>query len=643
MFVVKRSRHNPVLSTDNTHYWESFAAFNLCPIKKGFKYHGLYRAISSPDELKNPHQMSIIGKAESLDGFHFTNRVPFIEPKEEWEKYGCEDPRVTYFEKKYYTFYTALSRYPFDAEGIKVAVAISSDLKKVEARHLVTPFNAKAMTLFPERINGKVTVIFSAHTDSPPAKMAIAQVDKIEDLWSQNFWEKWHENLDEHKIDLRRNQYDHVEVGAPPIKTPYGWVLVYSHIQNYFPESGKPRVFGIEVVLLDLKNPRKIIGRTRGPILVPQEPYELVGHVSDIVFPTGALVIGDVLQIYYGAADTVTGCARVNLTDLLSTIHPDTAGNHRFKRMFGDPLIEPNPRHPWESKATLNPAAIRLNGETYILYRAQGEDNVSTIGYAVLGSDGMTIKEKWPEPIYVPREDFEKSKVPGANSGCEDPRLTKIGDQIYMLYTAFDGIGPARVAITSIKVGDFLNRRFIWTKPFLITPAGFDDKDACVWPEKIKKKYFIVHRINRYISADYVNSLDYQSEMVDECQSMMRPLPNSWESDKVGLSAPPIKTDKGWLFLYHGVSLIDHTYRVGVALLDLKDPTIVLARTTDHLLEPEGVYEKVGIVNNVVFPCGWVEQNGFLYVYYGGGDRVIGVATVKQSLLLKVLLNGTKL
>ncbi|MCX6713820.1 MAG: hypothetical protein NTV48_01815, partial [Candidatus Vogelbacteria bacterium] len=643
MFVVKRSHHNPVLLPENTHYWENFATFNLCVLKRGWTYYGLYRAISEPDVLRTPQQISVIGKAESRDGFHFKKRVPFIEPKEEWEKYGCEDPRVTYFEKKYYTFYTALSRYPFDAEGIKVAVAISSDLKKVNSRHLVTPFNAKAMTLFPERINGKVTVIFSAHTDSPPAKMCIAQADKIEDLWSPNFWEKWHSEIDAHKIDPRRTQYDHVEVGAPPIKTPYGWVLVYSHIQNYFPNpKNQPRVFGIEVLLLDLKNPHKIIGRTRGPVLVPQEAYEQTGHISDIVFPSGALIIGDVLQIYYGAADTVAGCARVNLLDLLSTIHPETAVNFRFKRMFGDPLIEPNPRHAWENKATFNPATIRLDGETYLLYRAQGENGVSTIGYAVLGSDGMTIKEKWPEPIYVPREDFEKSKVPGGNSGCEDPRLTRIGDQIYMLYTAFDGIGPARVALTSIKIADFLNRRFIWTRPFLITPAGFDDKDACLWPEKVKKKYFILHRINRYISADYLNSLDYQSEMINECQAVLHPKANDWESDKVGVSAPPIKTKYGWLLLYHGVSLIDHTYRVGVALLDLRDPTIVLARTTDHLLEPEGVYEKIGIVNNVVFPCGWVEQDGFLYVYYGGGDRVIGVATIKLNLLLKVLANGMK-
>src|SRR3989344_7900218 len=198
MFVVKKSEHNPVLIPDKNHYWEEVAAFNLCPIKKGRTIYGLYRAISAADVLTEPHQISSIGLGKSKDGTHFENRLPFIRPSESWDEFGCEDPRATFFEGKYYIFYTALSSYPPKAESIKVAVAVSPDLKKLSERHLVTPFNAKAMALFPERIpasggasNGKIAVIFSAHTDSPPAKMAIAYLDKIEDLWSKKFWEKW--------------------------------------------------------------------------------------------------------------------------------------------------------------------------------------------------------------------------------------------------------------------------------------------------------------------------------------------------------------------------------------------------------------------------------------------------------------------
>jgi beta-1,2-mannobiose phosphorylase / 1,2-beta-oligomannan phosphorylase len=112
-----------------------------------------------------------------------------------------------------------------------------------------------------------------------------------------------------------------------------------------------------------------------------------------------------------------------------------------------------------------------------------------------------------------------------------------------------------------------------------------------------------------------------------------------WDSRKVGLSTPPIKTKAGWLMLYHGVS--DHgTYRVGAVLLKLDDPQSVLARTTDHIFEPVEEYEKVGIVPNVVFPCGVVLRKGTLYMYYGGADQVVGVATMKLQDLLDALTKG---
>ncbi|HEY4478888.1 MAG TPA: hypothetical protein VI981_00825, partial [Candidatus Paceibacterota bacterium] len=106
MFVLKRSLHNPILVPAKDHYWEASATFNLSLVKIGHIYHGYYRAISAPDHLRVPDQISIIGHTTSEDGFHFENRQPFISPEKEWERFGCEDPRVTYFEGKYYIFYT---------------------------------------------------------------------------------------------------------------------------------------------------------------------------------------------------------------------------------------------------------------------------------------------------------------------------------------------------------------------------------------------------------------------------------------------------------------------------------------------------------------------------------------------------------
>ncbi len=650
MFVVKRSHHNPILLPDKDHYWEAFATFNISIAKVGSAFYGVYRAISAADKLRTPDRISIIGISKSKDGRHFMERAPFIAPLEEWEKYGCEDPRITYFEGQYFIFYTALSKYPFEASGIKVAVAVSKDLKNVKERHLVTPFNAKAMTLFPERINGKITVILSVNTDMPPVKIAVAQFDKIEELWNSKFWEKWYKDVDKYTIDLKRSSYDHVEVGAPPLKTSSGYLLVYSHIQNYFSSPGNPdRVFGVEALILDLNNPLKILGRTNGPLFAPRESYELSGYVPNVVFPTGAILKKpthprshrDNLYIYYGAADTTSCLAHVNLDDILGTMLGGKNSRWRFKRSAKNPIITPDRTHSFEAKGTLNPAALQIGNTTHILYRAFSDDNTSSIGYAST-KDGINIDERLSEPVYVPREDFELKKIAGGNSGCEDPRLTKIGKVIYMCYTAFDGIGPPRVAITSITLKNFLQKNWKWKKPVLITPAGFDDKDTCIFSEKVNGQYFFLHRVGNEICGDYLKSLNFEKESVKKCIRIIGPRINSWDSLKVGISAPPLKTKYGWLLLYHGVSKSHTTYRIGAVLLDLDDPAIVLARATDPIFEPEEQYEKVGIVNNVVFPCGMTLRDGLLYIYYGSADTVIGVATIELNIVLKALMRNVE-
>lgn len=642
MYVVKKSEHNPILVPNKDHYWEEFATFNMCPIQKGKTTYGLYRAISAIDKINIQQQTSIIGIGKSKDGIHFEDRVPFIIPEEPWDVHGCEDPRITFFEGKYYIFYTALSGYPFNKDNIKVAVAISKDLKKVDERHLVTPFNAKAMTLFPERINGKIVVIFSAHTDMPPAKMAIAQLDRIEQLWDESFWKNWEKKIDLNVIDFRRNEYDHLEVGAPPVKTKYGWLLIYSHIQNYFESPEKlDRIFGIEAILLDVNDPTKILGRTKGPILVPEESYELSGYISNVIFPSGVLVKKDKLSIYYGATDTTTCLAYISLKDLIGSMYVETKEDWYFKRGLTNPIISPNPENRWEATATFNPAAIYLKNKIHILYRTLSDDNTSFIGYAS-SLDGFTISERLMDPIYFPREDFEMKKINNGNSGCEDPRITQIGKNLYICYTAYDSIGPPRVAISSISVSDFLAHKWNWTKPDLITPPGFDDKDTCIFPGKLREGYFALHRVGNEICGDYLSSLDFKNEVINKCIRIIGPRKNSWDSSKVGISAPPLKTKYGWLLLYHGVSKSHNTYRVGVVLLDLKDPAIVLARSSDAIFEPEEDYEKIGVVNNVVFPCGMILKGDLLYIYYGGADKVVGVATMKLSILLSALVRGSK-
>ncbi len=636
MYVIRRSSHNPLIAPTNDKEWESRGTFNPSPVQVGKITHLLYRALSRPDPLMSPGGTSTIGKALTIDGTHFQNRRQFIVPTEEWDKYGCEDPRATFFEGKYYIFYTALGGIPFGPGNIKVACAVSNDLESVEEKHLVTPFNAKAMVLFPERIKGKITVMVTTHTDEPPVHIALAQCDKIEELWSLEFWEKWHADLKSHVINPLRFESDHVEVGAVPIKTKDGWLLFYSYIQNYF--GGGERVFGIEALLLDLEDPMEIVGRTKGPIMVPEEIYEKYGIMPEIVFPSGALLQKNGrVDIYYGGADTVCARASLNLADLLSALVPSRRVELAV-RVKENPIMKPLPEHAWEKKAVFNTAAIDLEGSVRLLYRAMGDDNTSVMGYAA-AKNGTKITERDAEPAYWPREDFEiKKNGPNGNSGCEDPRITRIGNTIYMMYTAYNGVDSTRVALTSISVKDFLAKKWDkWAKPQLTTPEGVNDKDTCLFPEKINGQYMLLHRIDPQLCADFLDTLDFSKSRLTRCVEVMSPRPGMWDSVKIGIAGAPIKTEKGWLLIYHGVSKTS-TYRLGAVLLDLKNPSIVLSRSVDTILEPIEEYERVGVVPRAVFSCGAVLRDDTLLIYYGGADTVVCLAKMSLKKLLKILL-----
>lgn len=618
--------------------WEGFAAFNPCPIDHDGKIHIVYRAMSLADPIREgPHNLSVVGYASSEDGIHYTDRRPLITPTEPWEKYGCEDPRVIKYGDTFYIFYTALATYPFSPEGIRVAVATTKDFKKIDSKRLVTPFSSKAMALFPEPINGKMTAILTVEPEMVPKKIAIAQFDKVEDMYDPEWWKNWYKDINAHRIYPERTPNDQIEIGAPPLKTEHGWLLIYSMIENHF-ERGRnyQYVYGIEAVLLDLFDPTKIIGKTKGPFITPLEVYERAGAVNNVVFPTGARVVGDMLQIFYGAADT-TGCiAQVRLKDLVDTLYSATAQPRRFSRIGTDPVIIPDKNHKWENRAVFNPAAIDIGGSVHILYRAMGEENTSVVGYA-RSENAETINERLPEPIYVPRADFEQKRQPG-NSGCEDPRITQIDDALYMLYTAYDAVNPPRVAVTSITTADFLARKWDkWTMPQLVSPTGVDDKDACLLPKKIQGKYALVHRIAGTICAHYFETLDFAKEKATTCVHILGARSGMWDSVKVGLAGPPIETDKGWLMLYHGISEVHNTYRIGAALLAKDDLTVVLGRTSDPFFEPEVVYEKEGIVGGVVFPCGSAVRGDMIYIYYGGADTVVGIARMSLPTILKAL------
>jgi beta-1,2-mannobiose phosphorylase / 1,2-beta-oligomannan phosphorylase len=634
MIIFKRSDENPVLLPEPDNNWEGEATFNGSSVLYKGKTVILYRAESlSLTDGAGKRVTSSIGYADSKDGVHFKNRHQFIRPEHEWERFGCEDPRVTKLDGKYYIFYTALSKYPFEPDGIKVGLAITKDFKQIDEKHPITTFNAKAMALFPEKINGKIAVVLAANTDRPPVKIAVAYFDDESQLWSEQYWKKWYEALNTHAIPLERSPNDQIEVGAPPVKTKYGWLLIYSHIQNYF---APPAIFGIEAAVLSLNNPAEVLGRTKKPLLIPREQYERYGRVPNIVFPTGTIVKGKYLHLYYGTADTTTALATIELEPLLKEILNIESNAPKLKRFFENPILLPNPQNAWEAQAVFNPAAIYEKGRVHIVYRAMGYDNTSVMGYAS-SADGIRITERLPDPIYVPRKDFEAKFVPGGNSGCEDPRITRIDDELYMCYTAYNGRDLPRVALTHIKVEDFLNKHWNWAEPVLISPPGMDDKDAAIFPKKIKGKYAILHRLGNSIWIDFTDDLNFDGNRWIYGQVLMEPTAFPRVHKKIGIAGPPIETPYGWLLLCHGVTEKQSIYDVKATLLALNDPLSVIGRTYSTIMEPETDYEKNGIVNNVVFSNGAVVIQDTLYFYYGGGDKVIGVATIGMSELMDKL------
>jgi len=293
-----------------------------------------------------------------------------------------------------------------------------------------------------------------------------------------------------------------------------------------------------------------------------------------------------------------------------------------------DPLITPREGREWEARGTFNPGAVVQAGGVHLLYRAVDVNGISRFGYSRV-QNGTEVELRSWDPIYEPSAQWEEC-------GCEDPRITKLDDTFYISYTAFSRRGP-RMALASTR--DFVN----FEKCGLIGP-DCDDKDWVIFPERINGRIAILHRVASRMQIAYFESfesLKYPHEFWKEYLKQLNEYEVmrgkcSWEAKKIGVGPPPIKTDLGWLVIYHGVSM-EGIYRAGAALLDLDDPLKVLARTEEPILKPEMEFEKYGAVPNVVFPCGAVVRDGKLWVYYGGADKTSCVANAPFDEFLDAL------
>ena len=291
-------------------------------------------------------------------------------------------------------------------------------------------------------------------------------------------------------------------------------------------------------------------------------------------------------------------------------------------RFEGNPILEPVPMHPWESKYVFNPAMFELQDKIHYIYRAMGDDMVSRLGYAC-STDGCTIEERLPYPIF-------ESLNPEEARGVEDPRVTVIGDTCIMAYTAF--AHTPQIGITTIKAKDLLDRRWLWGERIYPFP-GVTNKDAALFPRKIDGKYVMFHRIEPDLWIAY----SYDMKTWFGSKKVMSPRSGTWDSVKVGIAGPPIEIDEGWLQIYHGVDE-NRVYRLGTLLLDRDDPENIIYRSADPILEPYETYERRGQVPNVVFSCGAVKRGDWIQLSYGASDTVIAVSNISLDDILSPYL-----
>jgi beta-1,2-mannobiose phosphorylase / 1,2-beta-oligomannan phosphorylase len=306
----------------------------------------------------------------------------------------------------------------------------------------------------------------------------------------------------------------------------------------------------------------------------------------------------------------------------------------KLQRHPNNPLILPDPASSWECYNVFNPSVIHHNGLFHMHYRAQGLDWVSRIGYAV-SADGVTWN-RLRQPVLSPQDGTD-------SRGVEDPRVTLLDGRFYMCYTAYgrDYAGAqsthAGGGITPmIAVSDNL---ITWTRLSALV-QGEDNKDHVLFPRRINGRYAALHR--RWPTV----WIAYSDDLLVWREADMTPIygprpddPAAWDSKSVGSNGAPIETEAGWLLLNHGYNE-DHVYKFGVCLVDLDDPTQVIARPKTAVFEPQELWELRGDVPNVVFSNANPVVDGVVYVFYGGGDHVIALATCQLSDLLTFALRG---
>lgn len=334
----------------------------------------------------------------------------------------------------------------------------------------------------------------------------------------------------------------------------------------------------------------------------------------------------------------------------------------RLKRYDGNPILRPNPANDWENLAVFNPAAWydQDNKQVLLLYRAaEAHPEYKCYFGLAVSSDGYHFERVSDQPAFSPSEDgFDASTV-------QDPRMVKMGEYYYITYACrFFPFGqfwmpqsqrykaplcppdfPRVIRTNATSTGLLLTKDFkTYIRAGRITDPTLDDRDVVLFPEKINGKYVLMHRPLEWVGEEYGTEfpaiwISTSDDLLGfKHSTLLARAKYDWECGKIGINTPPLRTPEGWLTLYHAVGS-DKYYRLGALLLDLEDPTKVLHRTPDWIMQPEEEYEIDGYYRGCVFPCGKVLIDGTLFIYYGAADKYVGVATCPLDELMEYLLS----
>jgi beta-1,2-mannobiose phosphorylase / 1,2-beta-oligomannan phosphorylase len=307
------------------------------------------------------------------------------------------------------------------------------------------------------------------------------------------------------------------------------------------------------------------------------------------------------------------------------------AGKELFERHPSNPILSPSD-WPTAVNAVFNPAAAVVDGQTVLLVRVEDRRGISYL-HVARSPDGIGDWVIDPEPLLTPQPDVETEQW-----GFEDPRSVWVGEleRWVITCTAYGPTGPAVFLATTTDFRS-VERLGIIRQP--------EDKNAAVLPERVGGKWILFHRPMTTFGGsrgEIVLSRSDDLRSWSAPEQVLQPRRGSWwDSLRIGIGPPPLRTDHGWLVIYHGVkeTVAGSLYRVGLALTALDNPARVLHRAPEWVLSPSAPYERTGDIPNAVFPCGLVHDvaSGELRLYYGAADTTVCLATAQLDDVLDVV------